>query len=326
MEEQRVGDLRGARCLVTGAAGFLGGHLCTRLLVEGAEVVALERDRVPDTLFEGSGARGRATVVQGDLAEPGLLARVLSGYEIDLVVHLAAQSQVGVATRHPLDTFESNVRGTWLLFEAVRAVGGIKGVLLASSDKAYGPSPSLPYTEELTPRPVHPYDTSKLCGELIARSYHASFGVPLVVVRCGNLYGPGDTNWQRLVPGVMRDLLSGRSPVIRSDGTPQRDYVYAPDAVDALVTLLRRGVWDGEVFNVGTGIGTSVLGLVEGVARVLGRPDLPPLIMGAAQGEIPHQVLNPEKLARVAGWRAQTPLEVGLGLTAPWYRARLGVR
>jgi CDP-glucose 4,6-dehydratase len=312
--------------LVTGAAGFLGRHLTGLLREAGASVVALVRDRLPEPVGE-PGGEGDVLAVRGDVRDQELLERVLGEHGVRTVFHLAAQAEVEVAGRNPVSTFETNVRGTWVLLEAVRRSPLVSEVVLASSDKAYGDQP-LPYTEDMPLRPVHPYDVSKACADLLARSYHAVFGVPTVVTRCGNLFGPGDTTWSRLVPGTIRSLLRGERPVVRSDGTPLRDYLYVRDGAEAYLLLAEALAADrslaGEAFNFASGRPRSVLEMVRLLAEAAGRPDLEPDVRGEARHEIACQHLSSAKAATRLGWRARTSVEEALPETVAWYRERLG--
>lgn len=313
--------LAGRVCLVTGATGLVGGHLVPALVGMGAQVVALVRDEDPRALVRASPEWGRVIKVRGDVVDGPLLARILHDYAVDTVYHLAAQTQVGVAWRQPLATFEQNVRGTWLLMEAARERRGATRILLASSDKAYGPSDGAPYVEGQPHRPRHPYDTSKSCAEAAALSYHASYGVPLTITRCGNLYGPGDLNFERLVPGTLRSLLRGERPLVRSDGSPVRDFVYVGDAVKAMLALtLGLPAWEGEAFNIGSGQGTTVLEAVVAMAAAARREDLPPVILGEAAEELKAQLLDSARIREAVGWQATTSLSEGLARTLPWYR------
>ena len=314
--------------LVTGASGLLGSAMVEELVARGAAVTCLVRDWVPAARLFSEGTVKRANVVRGPLEDYETVLRALNEYEIDTVFHLGAQTIVGTASRSPLSTFESNVKGTWVLLEACRQLPQlVRRVLVASSDKAYGEHEQLPYTEGAPLQGRYPYDVSKSCTDLISLSYHHSFGLPVVVTRCGNLYGPGDLNWNRLVPGTIRSALAGERPVIRSDGTLVRDYFYVRDAVDAYLALAERlgdpGV-TGEAFNFGTETPLSVLQLVDRILQQAGRTDLEPDVRGEASNEIPAQYLDCAKARRVLGWEPASTLEQGLDETIEWYRAALG--
>ncbi len=257
---------KGKTCLVTGATGFLGGSLVARLLDEGAEVVALVRDMVPQSRFHAGDLAARAKVVRGQLEDYELIEHAINEYAVDTVFHLAAQAIVGVANRNPMSTFESNIKGTWVLLEACRRVPTIERVIVASSDKAYGDHDMLPYQEDFALQGRHPYDVSKSCADLIALSYAATYKLPVSITRCGNLFGPGDLNVNRIVPGTCLSIVDGERPVIRSDGSPVRDYVFVEDIVSGYLKLGEHMGDDavvGRAFNFGTGDPVSALDLVR---------------------------------------------------------------
>lgn len=313
--------------LVTGAFGFLGSHLTSLLVGAGAAVVALRRDRQP--LSPGvQDWVGDVTVVDGDVRDQALLERVLGEYDVRTVFHLAAQTQVGVANRNAVSTLDSNIRGTWTVLEACRRSPLVEQVIVASSDKAYGAQPTLPYTEAMPLLAVHPYDVSKACADLIAASYHEVFGVPVCVTRCGNFFGPGDVNWARLVPGTIRSLLRGERPVIRSDGTLVRDYLYVVDGALAYLRTAEamtadRGSVAGQAFNFSTETQLTVLDLAAMIAKTVGRTDLEPDVQATASHEIPHQYLSADRARRVLGWRPRWTVEDALAETVEWYRGWL---
>ena len=309
--------------LITGSTGFLGAHLADVLVDAGATVIALTRDQV--RLPPGIGDwMPDATIVHGDVRDQTLMERVLGEHEVATVFHLAAQAQVGVANRNALSTFESNVRGTWTLLEAALRSSVVEQVIVASSDKAYGTQPTLPYTEDMPLLAINPYDVSKACADMITLSYHRVFGVPASITRCGNFFGPGDTSWQRLVPGTIRSLLQGERPVIRSDGTLVRDYLYVRDGALAYARLAevmaREPAAVGEAFNFSTESQLSVLELTELITKAVGRGDLAPDVQNIAQHEIPHQHLSAEKARRVLGWEPRYSVEDALAITVEWYR------
>jgi CDP-glucose 4,6-dehydratase len=312
--------------LVTGATGFLGSHLVAALVAAGAEVVVLRRDRRPPTPVI-AGWLDAVTVVDGDLADGALLERVLEEFSVRTVFHIAAQTQVGVARRQPAATFASNIAGTWSVLEAVRRSPAVEQVLLASSDKAYGAQPRLPYDEAMPLLAREPYDVSKACAEMLAVSYHASYGTPVAITRCANFYGPGDRNWRRLVPGTLRSVLRGERPVIRSDGSPLRDYLYVKDGVSAYRRLAEAMAGDaalaGEAFNFSAEQPLTVLEMVERVQAAAGT-SLEPLIVDDAVGEIPAQHLSAAKARAVLGWAPAYGLDEGLAETVDYYRALLG--
>ncbi len=312
----------GRRVLVTGAGGFVGGHLVAALERRGAEVVALLLDQRPTTAMELLGVE-RVTRVYGSVTEFDLLERVLASYQIDTVFHLAAQAIVGVAARGPLPTLEANVRGSYLLYEACRRAPSVERIAVASSDKAYGRQPELPYREDSPLNGLGPYDASKVCCDVLARMYGEAFELPVAVARCANLYGPADLHASRLVPELCRAVVRGERPQIRSDGTPTRDYLYIDDAVTAYLTLAEAAPRvRGEAFNFGTGREVSVLHLVRTMIEVAGA-DLEPEILGTATGEIDRQVLASERAAERLGWRPEVTLEEGLRRTLEWTRAQM---
>lgn len=314
------------RAFVTGAYGVLGFWMTKALLDEGAEVVVLKRDRRARAALTIEGIEDRCHVVDGDLLDDRLLQRVINEEEIDTVFHLAAQTIVGAANRSPVSTFEANMRGTWNLMEACR-LADVQRVVVAASDKAYGSHETLPYTEDMALQPTYPYDVSKAATDLIARSYWHTFGVPTATTRFANIYGGGDLNPSRLVPELVKAVLEGRAPVIRSDGSPERDFLYAEDAAAAYMAIARalddpEGGARGEAFNAGSGRPYSVREVVETLIRVAGS-DVQPDFQGAGTptGEIDRQFVDRSKLQRLTGWEPQVDLEEGLRRTLEWYRA-----
>lgn len=313
---------------VTGATGLLGSWLVADLTQRGANVTCLVRDWVPASSLVSSGAWERVNIVRGELEDYALLVRALNEYEINSVFHLAAQTIVGTASRSALSTFESNVRGTWNLLEACHVCNKlIERVVVASSDKAYGCHDALPYTEDAPLQGRYPYDVSKSCADLIAFSYFYTYGVPLAITRCGNLFGGGDLNFNRLIPGTIRAVLRDRAPIIRSDGAFVRDYFYVCDAVNAYLQLaekLPQEKFVGQAFNFGNERPLSVLALVELILQLLKRPDLQPVILNEANHEIPKQYLDCSKARTLLGWKPQCSLEEGLHETIRWYSQHLG--
>lgn len=311
------------RVFVTGATGLLGSWLTADLLRRGATVVALVRDWVPDSEAVNAGTLNRCQLVRGELEDYMLLLRALNEYEIDTIFHLGAQTIVGTANRSALSTFEANIKGTWTLLEAARECGArIERVVVASSDKAYGEHERLPYTEDAPLIGRFPYDVSKSCADLISQSYYHAFRLPVSVTRCGNLYGGGDLNFNRLIPGTIRSALRGESPVIRSNGTFVRDYFYVRDAVDAYLQLAERMPGDGftgEAFNFGTETPLSVLEMAQKVLDVTGRPDLPLTILNQASNEISRQYLDCAKARARMHWRPTHTIEASLQETVAWY-------
>jgi CDP-glucose 4,6-dehydratase len=318
---------RGRRALVTGTTGLLGSWLTEELLARGAEVTTLVRDWVPLSRAVTAGILDRCNVVRGDLEDLAVITRALNEYEIDSVFHLGAQAIVGTAVRSPLSTFESNIKGTWTLLEAVRLCPRkVERIVVASSDKAYGEHDHLPYTEDAPLQGRYPYDVSKSCSDLIALSYHHTWRLPLAVTRCGNLFGGGDLNYNRLIPGTIELVLRGERPLIRSDGTYVRDYVYVRDAVDAYLTLAERLPGDGvtgEAFNFGPQAPMSVLEVVAAILAAMDRPDLEPVILNEAQHEITRQYLDGTKARERLQWVPRYSFEDGLRETVAWYRAHL---
>jgi CDP-glucose 4,6-dehydratase len=323
MMDGLMGFWKGRSVFVTGCTGFLGHALTRELLERGASVVGLVRDVVPTAPFFTEGLVGRISTVRGALEEYDVLERALGEYEVDTVLHLAAQAIVGVANRNPLATFEANVRGTWNLLEAVRRNPKVTRVVVASSDKAYGIHETLPYTEDTPLRGTHPYDVSKSCADLIAATYHTTYGTPVAITRCGNLFGPGDLNFSRIVPGTIRSALLGERPIIRSDGTMIRDYVHVKDIAGAYL-LLAEKMEDlrhhGQAFNFGTGEPLSVLDLARMVLKAAGREDLEPLVLNEAKAEIPVQYLNWDRARTRLGWTPGKSVAERLGETVGWYR------
>ena len=310
--------------LVTGGYGLLGSWLVRALVQRGDRVVVLQRDRAPRAAALLDDVQDALAVVHGDLVEPGLLARALGEYDVDTVFHLAAQTLVGTANRSPLATFESNVRGTWTLLEACR-LHGARRVLVAASDKAYGASASLPYREDQPLDPRYPYDVSKAATDMIARSYWHTFALPVAVTRFANLYGGGDLNRSRLVPEAIGAALAGRAPVIRSDGSPERDFLYVEDAVDAYLRLADALDGDGargEAFNAGGGEPHAVRDVVARICALAGT-DVEPDVRGSGTpaGEIDRQYVDASKLTALTGWAPRVGLDEGLRRTVDWYRA-----
>jgi CDP-glucose 4,6-dehydratase len=289
-------------------------------------VTALVRDWVPAGEFGRQGLVNRVNVVRGDLSRAYLLERVLGEYEIEVVFHLAAQAIVGIANRNPLSTFESNIRGSWNLLEACRRSPTVKSLVLASSDKAYGDQKVLPYKEDMPLLGKNPYDVSKSCSDLIAQSYASTFGMPLAITRCGNFYGGGDLNWNRVVPGTIRSVIRGERPVIRSDGKYVRDYFYVEDGAAAYVLLAERLMRDsklfGAAFNFSNELQISVLDLVNAILAKMGSK-LEPEIQNQASNEIRHQLLSAERARTELNWKPMFTLDEGLEKTIAWYREAL---
>jgi CDP-glucose 4,6-dehydratase len=310
--------------LVTGCTGFLGWSLTDALVKRGASVVGLVRDLVPQAPFSLSGLDDKIAVVRGAVEDGDVIERAIGEYEVDTVFHLAAQAIVGVANRNPTSTFEANIKGTWTVLEACRRAPTVTRVVVASSDKAYGIHKELPYTEDAPLQGSHPYDVSKSCADLIALTYHHTYKTPVCVTRCGNLFGPGDLNFSRIVPGTIRSVLRGERPIIRSDGSPIRDYVHVRDIAEAYLLLAERmddKRIHGKAFNFGTGEPLSVLDLTRTILRAAGRTDLEPQILSEASGEIHHQYLSSERARTLLGWRPGAPVADRLAETIEWYSA-----
>jgi CDP-glucose 4,6-dehydratase len=313
--------------LVTGGTGLVGSWLVRRLLKSGASVTCLVRDWVPQSELIQAGSLAQVGVVRGDLCDQALLERALGEYEIDTVFHLAAQTIVGIANRNPISTFESNIRGTWTLLEACRRSPAVKQIVVASSDKAYGDQEELPYSEATPLQGQHPYDVSKSCSDLIARSYAVSFGLPVTITRCGNFYGGGDLNWNRLVPGTIRSIVRGESPIIRSDGQYVRDYFYVEDGAAAYMLLAEQmaahPALRGEAFNFSNELQITVLDLAQRILTLMdSRLELD--VRNEATNEIRHQYLSAKKARTLLGWEPLFTLDEGLRRTVEWYTRFLG--
>lgn len=308
---------------VTGATGLLGSWLVRRLIELRADVVCLIRDWVPQSEMMRAHLIEQVKIVRGDVRDQTLLERVLGEYEIDTVFHLAAQTVVGIANRNPISTFETNIGGAWALLEAARRSPTVKQIIVASSDKAYGAHRQLPYDETTSLQGRHPYDVSKACADLIAQAYAETFDLPVAVTRCGNLYGGGDLNWNRLVPGTIRSVLHGQPPIIRSDGNYTRDYFYVEDGVAAYILLAEKlstmPKLRGQAFNFSYEQPITVLEMVRRILTLM-ESDLQPEIRNQANNEIPHQYLSAEKARRVLGWIPLFSLDEGLCATIEWYR------
>jgi CDP-glucose 4,6-dehydratase len=308
---------------VTGGTGLVGSWLCKRLVEAGADVVCLVRDWVPQSELSRSGTFSRVRVVRGDVCDQALLERALGEYEVDTVIHLAAQTIVGIANRNPVSTFESNIQGTWALLEACRRSPKVKSIVVASSDKAYGDCDKLPYDETTPLEGRHPYDVSKSCSDLIAQAYAKSYGLPVVITRCGNFYGGGDLNWNRIVPGTIRSILRNERPIIRSDGKFVRDYFYVEEGARAYMMLAEKLATDssliGEAFNFSNELQVTVLELVAKIQKAMGS-SLTPDVRNEASNEIIHQYLSAKKARERLHWAPELSLEDGLARTVAWYR------
>jgi CDP-glucose 4,6-dehydratase len=308
---------------VTGASGLVGSWLVRCLLAAGADVVCLVRDWVPQSELNRPNIIDKVKVIRGNVCDQALLERVLGEYEISSVIHLAAQTIVTIANRNPLSTFESNITGTWALLEACRHSPKVEQIVVASSDKAYGDQDKLPYHEDTPLAGKHPYDVSKSCADLIAHSYAITYGLPVVITRCGNFYGGGDLNWNRIVPGTIRSILRGIPPVIRSDGSLLRDYFYVEDGAAAYMLLVEKLAENhallGEAFNFSNESPITVLDLVQKIVQKMDSK-LDPLILNDVSNEIPYQYLSAQKARNLLGWIPLFSLDFGLELTIDWYR------
>jgi CDP-glucose 4,6-dehydratase len=308
--------------LVTGGTGLLGSHLTGLLVERGANVVVLVRDMVPKSNLIRAGIYDEINVVRGCVEDYFTLERALNEYEVDTVFHLAAQTIVGIANDNPLSTFESNIKGTWCLLEACRRVPAVRKIVIASSDKAYGDQAKLPYNEDTPLQGAHPYDVSKSCADLLARAYYVTYQSPVCVTRCGNFYGPGDLNFNRIVPGTIRAVLNNEAPVIRSDGTYIRDYFYVKDAALAYLHLAEKmedKSIHGEAFNFSNELQIPVLELVQKILKLMGRTDLKPVVLNQASREIKHQYLAAGKARQRLGWKPKYNLDDALKETIAWY-------
>lgn len=308
---------------VTGGTGLVGSWLVQRLVDSGADVVCLVRDWVPQSELVRSGLIERVKVVRGDVRDRDMLERALGEFEIDTVIHLAAQTIVTIANRNPISTFETNIAGTWNILEASRRSPKVKQIVMASSDKAYGDQEVLPYNEDTPLQGQHPYDVSKSASDLIAAAYAKSYDLPVAITRCGNFYGGGDLNWNRIIPGTIRSILRGQAPIIRSDGGYIRDYFYVEDGAAAYMLLAEqlaiRPELKGQAFNFSNEIQVTVREIVESVIKIMGS-DIPPIVLNEASNEIRHQYLNAEKARSMLNWQPLFNLDQALGITIDWYR------
>ena len=312
---------------VTGGTGLLGSWVVKQLLDSGSNVVCLVRDWVPQSELVRSRRIEQVNTVRGDIVDRDLIERALGEYEVEVVFHLAAQTIVGIANRNPVSTFSTNIEGTWNLLEACRRSPKVASIVVASSDKAYGDQEHLPYNETMPLQGRHPYDVSKSCADLIAQTYAVSYNLPVAVTRCGNFYGGGDLNWNRVVPGTIRSIIRGERPVVRSDGNFVRDYFYIEDGAAAYMLLAERlasyAGLRGQAFNFSNESQVSVLDMVELILRKM-KSSLRPEVLNQASNEIRHQFLSAERARTMLNWRPQFTLESGLDRTLAWYREFLG--
>lgn len=321
--ELNRGFWRDRPTFVTGGTGLVGSWLVQRLVEAGADVVCLVRDWVPQSELVRSGHIDKVKVVRGDILDRDLMERILGEFEIDTVFHLAAQTIVTIANRNPISTFESNIAGTWNILEACRRSPKVRQIVMASSDKAYGDQETLPYDENTPLQGVHPYDVSKSAADLIAKTYAVSYDLPVAITRCGNFYGGGDLNWNRIIPGTIRSIVRGEAPVIRSDGKYIRDYFFVEDGAAAYMLLAERlsahPELRGEAFNFSNELQVTVLDIVQSVLKLM-RSELQPIVLNQTSNEILHQYLSAEKARRLLDWHPLFTLESGLKKTIEWYR------
>lgn len=315
------------RVLVTGCTGFLGSWLTAVLLDLEADITGIIRDNVSQSLLFRSGNHRRINTVRGDMSSYEELERTIAEYQSEIIFHLASQTLVGVANRAPLSTLETNIRGTYLLLEAARNNASVSGIVLASSLKVYGDQPTLPYTEETPLLGFYPYDVSKSCADIIAQSYAKTYKMPIIITRCANLYGGGDLNWDRIIPGTIRSVLQGEQPIIRSDGTFKRDYLYVQDAINGYLMAAEQAKnpeKHGEAYNFGMSGPVTALEVVKSVISVSDYPETEPIILNEVKHEIQDQYLTSCKAEQELGWKPQYTLKSGLAETFAWYREFLG--
>lgn len=310
------------RVFITGASGLVGSWLVEALIKVKAEIVVLVRDWVPHSRFLSNNLSNNTTVIRGDLSDTKFIERVLAEYEIQSVFHLAAQTIVPIANKNPLSTFESNIAGTWNLLEASRLIKSIDSIVVASSDKAYGDVPQLPYDETMPLRAIYPYDVSKACADMISVSYAKTFNLPVAITRCGNFFGGGDLNWNRIIPGTIRSVYRNQPPLIRSDGSLIRDYIYVEDAVSAYMLLSEKLSQNpeltGEAFNFSNESRSTVLELTQLILNLL-NSKLTPIIQNKINGEIKAQSLDSTKAKNILDWQPNHGLTTGLKKTIDWY-------
>ncbi len=310
------------RVLVTGATGMVGSGLTESLIQKGAELTILKRDFVPKSELINSKVINKVNIVRGNLEDYMLIKRALNEYEIELVFHLGAQTIVPLANRSPISTFESNIKGTWNVLEAVRNSNWVDGIVIASSDKAYGSQEKLPYNEDAPLKGQYMYDVTKSCADLISQAYYNTYKLPIGIARCGNIYGPGDLNFSRLIPGTIKSLILNQRPIIRSDGNFIRDYIFLEDILDAYIILaqnLNKKQIQGQAFNFSTKNKMKVIEIVQLITNLM-NSKLKPIILNEAKGEIKDQYLNSEKASKLLKWSAKHNLKEGIKKTIPWYQ------
>ena len=312
----------GKRVFITGASGLLGSHMVHRLVSEGAEPAILMRDYVPSSELVKSGDISKVNVIRGELEDFELMLRALNEYEIDTVFHLGAQTIVPTANVNPLSTFRSNILGTWNLLEAARVIGRVKRIVVASTDKVYGTQEVLPYDEKMELRGIFPYEVSKVCADLLSQSYFKTYSLPVAITRCGNIYGPGDLNFSRIVPGALKAAILNETLEIRSDGKFVRDYIFMEDVIDGnllIAQALDKGRINGEVFNLSTNNRLSVLDVTDRISKIMDRKIMLK-VLGRADNEIREQYLSSDKALSVLGWKAKHSFEDGIKKTIGWYK------
>ena len=313
---------------ITGCTGLLGSHLTKMLVEKKANIVGLVRDLVPKSNLVQSGIYDNINIVRGCVEDIHTMERTINEYEVNTVFHLAAQSIVGIANRNPLSTFESNIKGTWCVLEACRRVSTVNEIVVASSDKAYGDQEILPYDENTSLIGRHPYDVSKSCVDLISLAYYHTYNLPVCVTRCGNFYGPGDLNFNRIVPGTIRSILNNQKPIIRSDGTFIRDYFYVKDGALSYIHLaekMNENKIYGEAFNFSNELQITVLELIHKILKLMGRENLKPIILNEASNEIKHQYLSAKKARKLLRWKPYYDLDKGLKETIEWYKQMIEI-
>ncbi|MFC1674339.1 GDP-mannose 4,6-dehydratase [Candidatus Omnitrophota bacterium] len=324
---------RNKSVLVSGANGFLASHLTLALLRQGARVTGIIKESLPTSFLELELKEKKfknLRLIKGDIADYSFIKRAFLISKPDLCFHLAAQAIVGLANKSPLPTFETNITGTWNILEVLRQISPRTKVIVASSDKAYGEHKKLPYKENAALQSLHPYDASKACTDILTRTYSNTYNLATAVTRCANIYGPGDLNFSRIIPDTIKSAVFNRNPVIRSDGTPMRDYIYIEDALGAYLRLAKalnskgRGVC-GEAFNFGSGRPVSVINLVNIILKLSHKKKLKPVILSRRKikGEIDRQYLSSSKAKRLLRWSCSYSLSKGLKETIIWYKAYL---
>jgi CDP-glucose 4,6-dehydratase len=306
---------------VTGGTGLLGSWLIHDLVEKKANVVALVRDNVPHSNINREKILTNIITVRGDLENYPLIERILHEYEIETVFHLGAQTLVTIANNHPVGTFKANIEGTWNILEASRKTPSVERIVVASSDKAYGDQPILPYNEKTPLQGRHPYDVSKSCADLICQSYANTYHVPVCVTRCGNFFGGGDLNFNRIIPGTIKSVLLNKPPVIRSDGSNKRDYFYILDGVysyELLAEKMENRKIHGEAYNFSNETPQTVLDVVNKILHLM-KSDLKPIIENKATNEIKDQYLDSSKAARELKWKPKFDFDSALNDTIIWY-------